>query len=111
MEKKIYIDQVEPGMVLARAVKNSSFQTLIPAGVTLRENYVKILHKQNIEYIFIKEADTGAKQEPKAEGSKSPASVRLEQRITWEPSNKFEKEIYKIALKKSAKVIISQDFE
>ena len=113
MSKTVATEELKPGMVLAKSVENRNFQTLLPGGIKLNDNYISILKKWEILSVSIMQEEEEKSEHTRASKAKgkSPAAIRLSQRLLWDPENDFENEIYKMALKKSAKVIISQDFD
>jgi len=50
---KIEFDQILPGMILAKPVKNFMGAILLNAGVTLQDQHIKILKIWRIEDVFI----------------------------------------------------------
>lgn len=101
MPKTIPIEEIEDGMELHSEASNKFGQTLIGAGTMLAEKHKKILKTWNITHVEIKSDDQEVVIELSDETIAS-AKEFISRLIKWEPRNKFEEEIYFIAIKSAA---------
>lgn len=56
--RRLLLDDIQPGMVLARAVRNARGNVLIQPGVTLSERYIHVLRQLSFQSVLIHDPDT-----------------------------------------------------
>jgi hypothetical protein len=94
MAKVISIDNIEDGMILQEPVVNNYGQTLIGAGATLSAKHKNTFKTWNILTVIIQSDDTEDEGFAISEELLVSASVRLKERMKWEPRNQFENELF-----------------
>ncbi len=107
MPKKVSLEELEEGSVLASPVLNSFGQTLVGAGATLTAKHLNVLKTWGVHQVNIKtEDDSDIEGASKiSDEVKKVAEEQFNKRLKWKPSNKFEWEIYNIGLMNAASKI------
>lgn len=102
MAKLVPVENIEDGMILAEPIVNKQGQTLMPSGVLLKDNHIKILKIWNIRTISVKskENEEGLQLSPEIVRL---ATIKLSQKMTWKPRNNYEKDLYKMGVLNLAK--------
>lgn len=54
--RKISVEMIEPGMVLAKAVYGDTGQTLLRADVEIKAQYIDYLKRVSVEYVYIRDS-------------------------------------------------------
>ncbi len=97
MSKKIIIDDIKEGMVLAETINNSSGQTILKAGAELKSKHKMLLKIWNINEIIIRN-DDDSEEIVDEENLKEVAKSKFMKRLKWKPTNEFEQEIIEIGI-------------
>jgi len=71
--RRVYLNRLEPGMILAKTIFSPSGQVLLSEGVVLNEKYISRLNEFGVLYVFIKT--------PAAESTSLPETVGERTRI------------------------------
>ncbi|HRP02305.1 MAG TPA: hypothetical protein PLE30_06625 [Candidatus Kapabacteria bacterium] len=93
MSKIILVDDIEPGAILAQSVTNSLGQVLIGKGAELDYKTIKVLKTWNIKSVSIIDGSESMQNEINPELLEI-AKQRVKARITWEPRNSNEKDLF-----------------
>lgn len=107
MPRKININEIEEGMVVAEPVINSFRQTLIKAGTSLKPAHRNLLKTWNIHIIAIK---TNEDEEVTDIGIELQRLCfeRLARRVKWKPRNDYEKAVYLLGFIRAAQNITKE---
>ena len=91
-------------MVLAEPVLNRQGQVLLGRSAQLEDRHKRVLKTWGVRQVLI-EGEGGQEEEPESELTDEMlrlAMNHLDKRWQWEPRNQIEKEVYMVALKRTA---------
>jgi len=94
-------------MIVAEPILNNFGQVLISPGVILQDKHKNILKTWNIKAICIKSDDSDEEVEI-SEELRSLAVDRLSKRMSWEPRNAIENNLYQVGILQTAKNILKK---
>jgi hypothetical protein len=98
MYKLININDVNEGMELAEPIFNSQGQILLPAGITLNNNHLKILRSWNVLYIKIVTDGQNAEEINISPELLQYARERISKIVNWTPNSEIEEELLEVAV-------------
>ncbi len=104
MAKNVGCDELTEGMVLAEAVMNNYGQTLLPTGVKLDANHLRVLRTWNIASVAV-QVEGENRDFVISEKVRRVAEERLRQRITWLPRNINEQDLFAMGVRHVAQVL------
>ncbi len=102
MPKVITADKIEEGMVLFEPVVNNFGQVLMGAGAELNLRIINTLKIWNVLSVVI-QTDDEEEEVIFSEETLLLAKNKLMSRMTWEPRNIFEEEIFQMGVFHTAK--------
>ncbi len=97
MSKLIFIENALEGMVLNEPIVNNQGQVLLPTGITIGPNHLRILKTWNIRSIHIKE-DKSEEDIIISDAMLEIAKERLLTRIKWTTRNAIEEDLLNAAV-------------
>ncbi len=97
MSKVVFLEDAVEGMILSDPIINNMGQTLLPPGIVLAPQHLRILKTWNIKLIHIKESETEEENEISPELLKLAEEI-LAERMNWTPSIDIEKDWIKASL-------------
>ncbi len=96
------VSELKVGMILSSTVKDNNERVLLNEGSVITDANIFELVRNKIFKVFVTEESVLAVE--KAENEKSPEMIRQEifdqivNTINWEPENKFEKDLFEMAV-------------
>ena len=96
------VSELKVGMILSSTVKDNNERVLLNEGSVITDANIFELVRNKIFKVFVTEESVLAIE--KAENEKSPEMIRQEifdqivNTINWEPENKFEKDLFEMAV-------------
>jgi hypothetical protein len=97
MARQISLDELEPGMVLASAVKSKHNQTLLHPNTVLAEKHKQFLRLWGVTSVYILSEGNSAGDDSAAE-AENEIRAELIKRLNWQPENPFEKDLFDMAM-------------
>ncbi len=97
MAKLVFIEDALEGMVLNEPIVNNQGQTLLPAGITIGSNHLRILKTWNIRSIYIKE-DKSEEDNKISDEMLLVSKEKLMSRIKWSPRLEIEEDLLNAAV-------------
>lgn len=110
--RKIKLEAVQPGMVVAADVRNLEDMLLLPAGCELTARHLKILQTWGIPEIQVESgADPEAEKDP-LERLGPEAAARLEADTLrafrrLDPANPVQQELFRLILRRKARQLLA----
>lgn len=98
MSISVNINDLKNGLELSEPIKNKFGQVLLGAGTLIDEKHIKLLKIWGIETISVKGEVEIETQLQYDENSISEATLKLKERLSWNPKNDNEKDLYQAAL-------------
>lgn len=98
MYKLININDVDEGMELAEPIFNNQGQTLLPAGITLNNNHLKILRSWNVLYIKIVTDGQDSEEINISPELLQYSRERISRIVNWIPNSEIEEELLEVAV-------------
>jgi len=96
MAKKINLEDIKIGMIIEDPVVNNFGQTLLPSGLSLSPNHVKLLKAWKVENITIRD-DIDDEFEISDE-MRGIAIEYINSKMNWQPRNNYETDLYEMAI-------------
>lgn len=96
MSKKINLEEIKIGMIIEDPVVNNFGQTLLPSGISLSPNHVKLLLAWKVDRISIRE-----NIHDEFEISDEMRGIAIEYfntKMNWQPRNDYENDLYEMAI-------------
>ncbi len=106
MSRILTIDKVEPGLILASPIYNNAGQVLLGADTELTQKSIKVLKTWNIKSVIIKDNSN----EPNIEISEEIMELarrKVNERLSWEPRNSNEFDLYNTAVNFTAQELLN----
>lgn len=103
MAKIVTIDKIEDGMVSIEAIVNRFGQTLLPAGIELKQNHIRLLKTWNIRAVKVKMEDE-EEDAPLNSQIYLMLKEKILQRMKWEPRVPIEENLVESAVLFAAKL-------
>ncbi len=97
MSRLISIDEIEPGMVLKKSIKNNFGQILLSEDVCLTTKHILILKTWNILSVYI-ESDDNEQIVEFSDEDFIAAKTKLKERFIWDPRNENENDLFKLGM-------------
>lgn len=105
MGKLLSIEEIKPGMVLAKPILNKYNQILVPAGTAIEEKHKNIFKTWNVYKIHIID---GSESEIKAITPEilELAKGKVMLKFLWKPKHEYEQDILDMAILNQAENLI-----
>lgn len=103
MVKVVKTSEIKKGMISAEPITNSFGQVLLPEGIELRENHVKVLVSWNITGVVVKADENEEDNIP--EFIMHEAKRDIYARMEWEPSTPSETDMIDAVIRNLANTI------
>lgn len=97
MVKVVALNQIEPGMVLKKPVKNNFGQILLGDNTVLTATHILALKTWNIPSVFVESEDDVQGEEFSEELIKA-AYAKLLERFNWAPRNENERDLVRLGV-------------
>jgi hypothetical protein len=97
MATRISVENIKPGMLLARPIVNKHQKEIFPIGTKLTEYHRTFFKNGGLQFVVI-DHDSEPVDSTIDSESRALATQRVNKRIRWKPSNPMEEEIYQLAL-------------
>jgi len=97
MSRLVSINEIEPGMVLKKTIKNNFGQVLLSEDVCLTAQHILILKTWNVPSVFI-ESEENEQIVEFSEDDLILAKTKLKERFIWEPRNENENDLLKLGM-------------
>lgn len=108
MPRTVNFDKIEEGMTLAEPIVNNFGQTLLPAGVKLSKNHMRILKTWNIRIINVQSDDSDEDEIKVTPEVLILAKEQLMKRMQWKPKNALELDLFKCSITHLAQSIMKK---
>ncbi len=99
---KILLENVEDGMITSATYRNKYGQIFLAKGTRVDQNHIRILKSLGINSIEIDEVE-GNSFSDKNEEIKKEIESRLKSRMLFEPTNIYEVDMFRVAVKNKMK--------
>lgn len=106
--KIVDIGEIREGMLLANDLINNFGQTLLPAGIELNKNHIKMLKTWNIGKITIM-LEKGADDFKLTRELRKAAEEIILPRLDWEPENPYEQDLFEASIYLIAKNLSNKE--
>jgi hypothetical protein len=110
---RVKIENLREGMVVAKEVKNMEDMLLLPVGCEIRPKHIEILQCWGITDVDVEAFDGLEEPENPIELLPPKVAARLETELrkrfwNFNPNNLVQKEVFRLALKRKAKLYKQQ---
>ena len=106
MPKYVPVKEIEDGMVLAHPLINNFGQILLPEGARIHTGLKKLLKTWNILTIPVVTDEDKADMHNLSPEMLAMAEGKIRDRLSWEPGNEYEKDMFDTAM-----IIIAKELQ
>lgn len=103
MSKKIFLDEIREGMILAAPQVNRYGQILLDEGTKINDKHIEVLRTWGIEIIEILEDELEDQMVNGMNSFKKEAEKLLKVRMLFEPRNIYEVDMLRVAVNSKIK--------
>lgn len=106
MPKYVHVKEIEDGMVLAHPLINNFGQILLPEGARIHSGHKRLLKIWNILTVPVVTDEDKAAMHNLSPEILTMAEEKVRDRLSWEPDNEPEKDMFDTAL-----IIIAKELQ
>ena len=108
MATRISVEEIKPGMILAKSIVDKNQREILSKGTKLTDYHKTLFKKWNLPHIIIEDDSEPVDSKSKG-GIRDQAVQRVNKRIRWKPGHPIEEEIYEVAIQHAEHFLLNKE--